>query len=142
MRIAIHAANQHVFIVTKTILATFIHCRNHKELWTRLTELYEPLLFRSLSATNSLVRRHAVIIFTDCFPLGTSDTRDSYSIEEQFKALLVNTCIFFLNRFYVMMNVLLFVVLLLLVFFISFVITMNFYLSQLLQLFLIISHNI
>lgn len=89
MRIAIHAANQRVFITTKTILATFVHCRNHKELWTRLTELYEPLLFRSLSATNSLVRRHAVIIFTDCFPLGTSEIRDSYSIEEQFKALLV-----------------------------------------------------
>lgn len=91
MRIAIHAANQHVFITTKTILATFVHCRNHKELWSRLTELYEPLLFRSLSATNSLVRRHAVIIFTDCFPLGTSETRDTYSIEEQFKALLVSS---------------------------------------------------
>lgn len=92
MRIALHAANQHVFITTKTILATFVHCRNQKELWSRLTELYEPLLFRSLAATNSLVRRHAVIIFTDCFPLGTSETRDTYSIEEQFKALLVCPC--------------------------------------------------
>ena len=55
----------------------------------RLTELYEPVLFRSLTAVNARVRRHAVIVFTDCFPLGSSESRESYSIEEQFKSILV-----------------------------------------------------
>ena len=55
----------------------------------RLSELYEPVLFRSLSVANAHVRRHAVILFTDCFPLGSSESRETYSIEEQFKAILV-----------------------------------------------------
>ena len=38
---------------------------------------------------NARVRRHAVIVFTDCFPLGSSESRESYSIEEQFKSILV-----------------------------------------------------
>ena len=31
-----------------------------------------------------------MIVFTDCFPLGSSESRESYSIEEQFKAILVD----------------------------------------------------
>ena len=68
---------------------SFVHYRKNKELWNRLTELYEPVLFRSLTAVNARVRRHAVIVFTDCFPLGSSESRESYSIEEQFKSILV-----------------------------------------------------
>ena len=54
-----------------------------------IMEPYEPVLFRSLTAVNARVRRHAVIVFTDCFPLGSSESRESYSIEEQFKSILV-----------------------------------------------------
>ena len=89
MNLCVHASSPRVFLITKNLLGSFVHYRKHKELWNRLTELYEPVLFRSLSAVNARVRRQAVIVFTDCFPLGTSDSRDSYSIEEQFKAILV-----------------------------------------------------
>lgn len=80
-----------MFIATKSLLGSFVHYRKNKELWNRLTELYEPVLFRSLTVVNARVRRHAVIVFTDCFPLGSSDSRESYSIEEQFKSILVET---------------------------------------------------
>lgn len=85
----VHASSSKVFSVLKLILGVFVHCRKHKELWNRLTELYEPILFRSLTSANALVRRHAVILFSDCFPLGTSESRELYSIEEQFKSILV-----------------------------------------------------
>ena len=77
MNISVHASNQRVFLATKTLLGSFVHYRKNKDLWNRLSELYEP------------VRRHAVILFTDCFPLGSSESRETYSIEEQFKAILV-----------------------------------------------------
>lgn len=89
VNLAVHASSTKVFSVLKLLMGAFVHYRKHKELWNRLTELYEPILFRSLSVTNALVRRHAVILFIDCFPLGTSDSRDTYSIEDQFKAILV-----------------------------------------------------
>ena len=89
LNICVHASDNHTFLTTKTLIGTFVHCRKHKVLWNRLTELYEPILFRSLAAVNSVVRRHAVIVFTDCFPLGTSDSRETYSIEDQFKSILV-----------------------------------------------------
>ncbi|CBK21100.2 uncharacterized protein [Blastocystis hominis] len=86
---AVHASSSKVFSVLKLLMGSFVHYRKHKELWTRLTELYEPILFRSLSVSNAIVRRHAAILFIDCFPLGTSEARDTYSIEDQFKAILV-----------------------------------------------------
>ena len=89
LNICVHASDPHTFLSLKTLSGTFVHCRKHKVLWNRLTELYEPILFRSLAAINSSVRRHAVVVFTDCFPLGSSEVRDSYSIEEQFKSSLV-----------------------------------------------------
>ena len=89
MNISVHASNQRVFLATKTLLGSFVHYRKNKDLWNRLSELYEPVLFRSLSVANAHVRRHAVILFTDCFPLGSSESRETYSIEEQFKAILV-----------------------------------------------------
>ena len=89
MNLCVHAGSPLVFLTTKHLLGSFVHYRKNKELWNRLTELYEPVLFRSLSAVNAKVRRQAVIVFTDCFPLGTSDSRETYSIEEQFKAILV-----------------------------------------------------
>ena len=89
MNLCVHASSPRVFLATKHLLGSFVHYRKNKELWNRLTELYEPVLFRSLSAVNARVRRQAVIVFTDCFPLGTSESRDNYSIEEQFKAMLV-----------------------------------------------------
>lgn len=89
LNICIHASDPHTFLSLKTLIGTFVHCRKHKVLWNRLTELYEPIIFRALAAINSLVRRHAVVVFTDCFPLGNSEVRDSYSIEEQFKSILV-----------------------------------------------------
>ena len=89
MNISVHASNQRVFVATKTLLGSFVHYRKNKDLWNRLSELYEPVLFRSLSVANALVRRHSVILFTDCFPLGSSESRETYSIEEQFKAILV-----------------------------------------------------
>ena len=69
MNISVHASNQRVFLATKTLLGSFVHYRKNKDLWNRLSELYEPVLFRSLSVANAHVRRHAVILFTDCFPL-------------------------------------------------------------------------
>ena len=89
LSICVHASDPHTFLSLKTLIGTFVHCRKHKVLWNRLTELYEPIIFRSLAAVNSTVRRHAVVVFTDCFPLGSSEVRDSYSIEEQFKSILV-----------------------------------------------------
>ena len=89
LNLCVHASDNHTFLAVKTLIGTFVHCRKHKVLWSRLTELYEPILFRSLAAVNSVVRRHAVIVFTDCFPLGTSDSRETYSIEDQFKSILV-----------------------------------------------------
>ena len=89
MNISVHASNQRVFLATKTLLGSFVHYRKNKDLWNRLSELYEPVLFRSLSVANARVRRHSVILFTDCFPLGSSESRETYSIEEQFKAILV-----------------------------------------------------
>ena len=64
LNICVHASDNHTFLAVKTLIGTFVHCRKHKVLWSRLTELYEPILFRSLAAVNSVVRRHAVIIFT------------------------------------------------------------------------------
>ena len=93
MNLCVHASSPRVFLTTKHLLGSFVHYRKNKELWTRLTELYEPVLFRALSAVNARVRRQAVIVFTDCFPLGTSESRDNYSIEEQFKAILVGQCL-------------------------------------------------
>ena len=86
--LAVHASSAKTFAALKLLLGCFVHYRRHKALWSRLTELYEPILFRSLTVANASVRRHAAILFIDCFPLGTSEARDSLAIEDQFRAIL------------------------------------------------------
>lgn len=66
---AVHAATEPLATNLRTILSSF-HCNKRvRGVDSMLQKLYSPLLFRSLSVANSFVRRNALYILADAFPI-------------------------------------------------------------------------
>jgi condensin-2 complex subunit G2 len=95
---AIHARNDNLFGKLRIILNAFHAQKNQKGVDEMLLRLYEPILFRCLSVANSIVRRNAVMILSDSFPLRNPEsnrTENDRLLEKQisdFKTILFDEC--------------------------------------------------
>lgn len=79
MEAAIYASTQPMAAAVRRVL-NGLHCQKHQPGVDRmLLELYEPILFRNLNAANPEVRRNALRVFVDAFPLRVSSFYDSFN---------------------------------------------------------------
>ena len=69
MHSVIHVANPATFQSILAVLDPLHADKKNKEVANLLFRLYSPILWRSLSATNPIVRKNAVIILEKVFPL-------------------------------------------------------------------------
>ncbi|CAJ1927766.1 unnamed protein product [Cylindrotheca closterium] len=88
MYASIHVSSEATLKSVMTVLDVFFFDKKNTEIASLLYRLYNPILWRSLSATNPLVRKNAVRILEKIFPLHdptTSDTRNA--MDKAIKAL-------------------------------------------------------
>lgn len=80
MHASIHVSSEATLNSVMTVLDAFFCDKKNTEIASMLNRLYSPILWRSLSATNPLVRKNAVRILEKVFPLHdptTSETKKS-----------------------------------------------------------------
>lgn len=90
---AIHCRDNNLFQNIRKILNAFHSKKKVNGVDEMLLRLYEPILFRSLNAANSTVRKNASSILIDAFPLINSENQKEdveNGIEKQYEILKVN----------------------------------------------------
>lgn len=73
MYAAIHCAEKATFASCRRVLLHFCSQKRYRGVDEMLNRLYEPILWRSLSAANAEVRLQALLLWTDAFPLHDPD---------------------------------------------------------------------
>jgi condensin-2 complex subunit G2 len=80
MYASIHVSSEATLKSVMTVLDVFFSDKKNTEVASLLYRLYNPILWRSLSATNPMVRKNAVRILEKIFPLHdptTSETKNA-----------------------------------------------------------------
>lgn len=72
MQAAIYASTPTLAAALRQVLAGLHAQKKTAGVDSMLCRLYEPILFRSFSATNADVRRNALLLFLDAFPVRVS----------------------------------------------------------------------
>lgn len=79
---ALHVKNNTLAMSMSSILAYFVSRRKQKGIESMLQRLYEPLLWRALSVTNSHVRLRATTLFFNAFPLQDPDNKNADDVDK------------------------------------------------------------
>ncbi|KAJ3423558.1 condensin-2 complex subunit g2 [Anaeramoeba flamelloides] len=90
MNCAIHASTPKVAKNLKLFLETIHNKKKFKGVDEMLLRLYNPILWRSLSVHNPLVRKNAAVLFIDAFPLQDSEAKvaeNDNTLQKQFDQL-------------------------------------------------------
>ncbi|KAL2619894.1 hypothetical protein R1flu_000099 [Riccia fluitans] len=95
---ALHASSKELSAAIRTVLEAFTSQKAQDGVETMLFRLLEPLLFRALQVANSNVRRNALLLLVDVFPVEdphSSNEEKESLLEKQFgllEKLLVDPC--------------------------------------------------
>ena len=75
MQAALFAKTPALNAALRRVLDGFHGQKTHANVDALLLRLYEPILFRALSANNGSVRRNALSVLFDAFPLEVNNTK-------------------------------------------------------------------
>lgn len=78
MNAAVHVASHKTFVSVLTVLDPIHIDKKNKDIASMLHRLYNPILWRSLTATNPIVRQNAILLLEKVFPL-----HEPFSISDQ-----------------------------------------------------------
>eukprot|EP01029_Cantina_marsupialis_P029165 TRINITY_DN779894_c0_g1_i1.p1 TRINITY_DN779894_c0_g1~~TRINITY_DN779894_c0_g1_i1.p1 ORF type:complete len:999 (+),score=127.09 TRINITY_DN779894_c0_g1_i1:90-3086(+) len=78
---AVHCRNDRLFTTLRNLLNVFNESKKSPGVDELLLRLLNPILWRALSAANSVVRRQAAILFVDAFPLQSSKLNRSEIVQ-------------------------------------------------------------
>lgn len=88
MYASIHVSSEATLRAILTVLDVFFCDKKNTEIASLLYRMYNPILWRSLSATNPLVRKNAVRVLEKIFPLHDPTTsKTKFAMEKATKAL-------------------------------------------------------